>query len=172
MRYGEVETCRERLAKFCNGNGLDLGFGGNPIVPWAICIDQNRPAHLPNPGPTHLVGDATRLRWFSDNVFDFVFSSHLLEDFDDTAAVMLEWLRVIKRGGHLVLYLPNQQEYLRTCAKTGQDINTSHKHADFSLEYMQTVVLPRLNPIPVAIVHELYPVPNNPYSFDLVLKKQ
>ncbi len=39
--------------------------------------------------------------------FDLVFSSGLIEHFDDTSAVVAEHLRVLKPGGKLVLIVPN-----------------------------------------------------------------
>ena len=61
----------------------------------------------------------------------------LLEDFADTRAVLAEWLRVLKPGGRLILYLPDEQVYRRHCASTNQPYNTHHQHADFSLEFVR-----------------------------------
>lgn len=44
---------------------------------------------------------------FRAGVFDIVFSSGLIEHFDDTRAVIAEHLRVVKPGGRLVLIVPN-----------------------------------------------------------------
>lgn len=167
---GEQAWCRERLAKWCVGNGTDLGFGGAPILPTAICIDrpEGHPerCNLPPPvPPTHFVGDVRDLP-FKDNVLDYVFSSHCLEDMEDTAACLCEWARVLKVGGHIVLFLPDEQAYRADCAKWGNGPNGAHKHANFSLEYVKQC-LP-LNCVPV---HELWPVPGNNYSFDLVAQK-
>ena len=41
------------------------------------------------------------------DTFDLVYSSGLIEHFDDTAAVIAEHLRVVKPGGRLVLIVPN-----------------------------------------------------------------
>jgi SAM-dependent methyltransferase len=163
--------CRERLAKFCVGNGADLGFGGAPITPNAICIDRpeghpERAVVPPPVPPTHLVGDVRDLYWFKDGVLDFLFSSHCLEDFESTTEVLREWLRVIKPGGHLVLFLPDQQKYVEHCKANGEPANSAHKIPDFSLEYVKKHL-----PGGCEVVHELFPVPGNAYSFDLVVKK-
>jgi hypothetical protein len=62
--------------KYCTGSGLDIGFGGVPIAEQAIRVDQ--PTAYANTGtyPVQLGGDATKLRWFADGTFDFVYSSH------------------------------------------------------------------------------------------------
>lgn len=55
---------------------------------------------------------------------DAVFSSHLLEHFHDPAAALKEWWRVIKPGGFLVLYLPDEDLY----PKVGEfGANPDHK---------------------------------------------
>lgn len=165
----ETATCRERLAPFCAGNGLDIGAGGDPIVPWAICLDRaeadGRRAHV-GTSPTQLVGDAACLRWFRDGELDFVYSSHCLEDFKDTAAVLREWQRVLRHGGRLVLFLPDQAAYLADCAAKGTLPNQAHIHAEFSLAFVKA----RL-PSGLRVIHEQWPVPNNPYSFDLVCER-
>lgn len=170
----ETQFCRERLVCYCTGNGIDAGFGGDPISLSAICIDRapNDPmrAVIDDPAPTHLIGDVKSLHWFADGVLDYVFSSHCLEDFKDTQTVMQEWLRVLKPGGYLVLYLPDQAAYEAHCLKHGTLPNQAHIHSDFSLQFMiKTLLAAGIQDS--CIVHALWPVPNSPYSFDLVVRK-
>lgn len=171
---GETSSCRARLAPFCRGNGLDIGAGGDAICPRAICLDRDegdkRRTHV-GQDQTHLVGDAANLFWFKDGVLDYVYSSHCLEDFLDTAAVMKEWLRVIRPGGNLVLFLPDQAAYEADCAKHGGLPNQAHIHKCFSLSYVKAC-LATLGYNEQDIAHQLFPVPNNPYSFDLVIRKK
>ena len=160
----ETATCRERLMPYCQGCGLDIGFGGDPIVPWAITIDYN-----PETKP-QIVCDASNLP-FKDAVLDFVYSSHALEDFQRTGDALMEWLRVIKPGGYLVLFLPDQATYAARCLVDGILPNQAHKHAEFSLEFVKAALNAACSPPTWKIVHELFPVPGNPYSFDLVIQK-
>jgi len=171
----ETSSCRSRLSEYCVGyNGLDVGYGGDPIIPSAICIDRaeddGRRSHV-GQHPTHLVGDATKLSWFKSNSLDWVYSSHVLEDFDDTAAVLEEWLRVIKPGGNLILFLPDQAVYAAHCKTHGTLPNLAHKHADFGLSYMKAQ-MKKIGYVDDDIVHALWPVPGNDYSFDLVIRKK
>lgn len=170
----ETATCRERLAQYCTGVGVDLGFGGDGITPTAICIDRAeddlRRSKHPNPMPTHLVGDIARLHWFQDDCLDFVYSSHALEDFLNTKGVLKEWLRVLKPGGRLVLFLPDQAAYAAHCAAHSLSANKAHVHQTFSLKFVQQY-LRMLGVGPACVIHQLFPVPNNAYSFDLVVKK-
>jgi SAM-dependent methyltransferase len=168
----EVDTCRESLAPWCVGCGVDLGFGGSAITPSAICVDRAyldpSRAFCATASPTHLVGDIRHLKWFADGVLDYVFSSHALEDFEDTAVVLREWARVLKPGGRVVLFLPDQEVYERDCRMLGSLPNQAHKHKDFGLEYMRRVVAE----VPELVEeHSKWPVPYNPYSFELVLKR-
>ena len=44
---------------------------------------------------------------FKDNIFDYVFTSHVMEHFFDPVKVIQEHLRVIKKGGVLVYIIPH-----------------------------------------------------------------
>jgi len=162
----ETSRCRESLQKWCQGNGLDLGHGGDPIRPAAVTVDLPHPYSRVGHHPTNLEGDATSLYWFADGVLDYVYSSHLLEDFRNTRYVLLEWLRVLKPGGHLVLYCPDEKRFRRHCAETGQETNMAHKHLDFSLAKVMTI----MERLPVDIVWQKDAM--HDYSWALVVVKR
>lgn len=166
-RYAsETSKCRARLLPYCTGYGVDLGFGGDPISTHAIRVDSPQPYANTGESPVQLGGDATKLHWFRDGVLDFVYSSHLLEDFPDTETVLREWLRVLKPGGNLVIFCPDEQIYRAHCRRTGQIYNSNHKHADFSLQIIKN----SLNHIGgVRFIHETPLV--DIYSWELVAKK-
>ena len=44
---------------------------------------------------------------FKDNVFDYVFTSHVMEHFFDPIKAIKEHLRVVKKGGILLYIIPN-----------------------------------------------------------------
>lgn len=165
MPNSETSNCRERLKKYCVGYGVDLGYGGDPIVPSAITVDMPVPYTKLGDGELNLGGDATNLNWFSDGSLDYVYSSHLLEDFINTKEVLIEWLRVLKPGGNLILYLPNEQRFRAHCKKTGQPYNESHKLSDFGLIYLKEI----LRDLPVTIVYEKDEC--EAYSFEIVVRK-
>lgn len=165
-RVSETSKCRARLAPFCTGYGVDLGFGGDPITPHAIRVDFPRPYTEVGNNPVQLGGDAANLVWFRDGTLDFVFSSHLLEDFDDTAAPLREWLRVLKPGGRLIIFCPDEARYRVHCERTGQFHNPNHKHAHFSLDYVKGL-LAQIGG--TRVIHEAPVV--DIYSWDLVVEK-
>ena len=138
MYASETSKHRDIIAPFCSGYGLDIGFGGDPIIPTAIRLDLPRPYAETGEYGVQLGGDCTYLSWFRDECVDYVYSSHVLEDFPEerTVPIMKEWARPLQVGGRLILLLPDQQAYLEHCRRTGQPINEHHSIEHFSFEYI------------------------------------
>lgn len=137
----ETAEARKTLSPFCEGLGIDIGFGGDPINKNSITFD------LPNPYTKGKVkqilqGNCKSLNFICDEVFDYVYSSHVLEDFtyQELPKIIKEWRRILKVGGFLVINCPDQQRFLSHCKKTGQSINYNHKESDFSLQTFTAIV--------------------------------
>jgi len=165
----ETKSARPFLEKFCKGFGIDIGFGGSAITPTAITFDMPK-SYGPNfEGHKQILrGDCRSFPYICDEVFDYVYSSHLLEDFtySELAQILREWRRILKPGGHLVTNCPDQQKFLSHCKKTGQPCNDAHKEQDFSLENFKNIVLN------IGKWEEIYVNPTaGAYSWYLVLKK-
>ena len=141
MHKSETSKAREVLSKFCKGYGVDIGFGGDKIIPSAIGIDLDNPYTKTGDDPVQLGGDARKLKWFRDGVLDWVYSSHLLEDFENTTEILKEWARVLKRGGALVLYLPDEQAYREYSKKRGVGTNPAHKNEFFNLAHVEVCAI-------------------------------
>lgn len=163
----ETATFRHLFLKYCKGNGLDIGYGGDPIIPSAITIDLSYPKEGQH--PLNLHGDARNLRWFKDNVLDYVYSSHCLEDCEQTKAVIKEWLRVLKKGGYFLLLLPEQVRYLKFCTVHGNQPNPSHKDPNFGLAKVQNI-LANLG-IRILEVHPVLTIGDNDYNFAIISQK-
>lgn len=166
FKKSETSKARKSLAPFCKGNGIDIGFGGDPITKEAISVDLFSPYAKYKSHPLNLKGSGDNLYWFKDAVLDFVYSSHLLEDFEHTQRVLDEWIRVLKPKGKLVLFLPNEQLYRAYCKKNGKPSNHNHIHKHFSLDFVKQLLLKKDN---IKIIHEVKI--SNIYSFELVLEK-
>lgn len=124
----EASKCRKRVICFLSGNGIDIGCGSDRITQNAVGVDLSPSANLQ--------GDARNLYWFRDNVLDFVFSSHCLEDIVETEPTLAEWKRVLRVGGYMVLYLPHKLYY----PNIGKPhANTNHKH-DFVPEDILSIL--------------------------------
>ena len=162
----EVDKCRDRLSKYCVGDGLDIGCGGispdtrfyweNKIVPTAVGVDLAR---------TNLSGRADKLLWFTNGCMDYIFSSHLLEHLEDISGCLSEWFRVLKTGGMLVMYLPLQGFY--------PDIGKPGANKDHKINLTPNVVLAALGraQIKYSIISIEQRTNDNEYSFDFVVKK-
>ena len=98
------------------GRCLDLGCGPAKAFPHFVGIDSGKDTDLfgiqmrPD-----IKADISDLGMFGTESIDLVFSSHVLEHVEDWKAVLKEWWRVVKVGGHLALYLPHADFYPR-CA--------------------------------------------------------
>lgn len=118
---------------YLNGNGIDIGCGDDPVRPDCIAID------IPQAGYECYNGQGTlgktNLRAFADDLpfkdhsLDWVYSSHLIEDFDFSywRELIGEWVRVLKPGGTLVILVPDATKWAAALA-VGQPPNCAHKH--------------------------------------------
>jgi len=151
------------IVKWTRGRGLDLGCGLHKTFPHFIGVDNRKDAVLFGQpiNPDIVVESAAELPMFATGSMDFVFSSHLLEHFPETAydprrfatvierqlaekmltekhtavQALREWFRVIKRDGYLVLYVPDEDEY----PKVGEE-GANPDHA-LNLSYEKVVDL-------------------------------
>lgn len=148
MAGGETTRVRDVVTRYIHSYldhtamGLDLGYGGDAILKSAITLDTRQKYANFNDDPQHLVGDARNLYWFADGVLDYVYSSHLLEDFppSETEDILREWVRVVRPGGLVILYLPNEKRYREYCQRHGTIPNGAHQNFDMSLEFMKPVL--------------------------------
>jgi SAM-dependent methyltransferase len=89
------------------GDGIDIGCGEQPISLYAEFYPGMRslkPWDLPD-------GDGALLEGVEDEIYDFVHSSHSLEHMSDPRVAMANWIRVLKKGGHMVLLLPDEDMF-------------------------------------------------------------
>ena len=154
----EMLKCRYRLIPYCIGMGLDIGCGIEKIKPASIGIDYQQ-------GAADIVCDvAGGLTILADNSFDFIFSSHCLEDISDPEVILRDWWNKVKIGGNLVLYLPHKGLYPKKDEEGG---NPLHKY-DFSPEDIIQIMDGFAT---YEILHNEVHNEGDEYSFDLVFKK-
>lgn len=135
----ETSKVRHLVLPWCVGHGCDIGFGGDKVRnDDCVGIDLPRPY-------AHTGGDAVDVPCdvmrqpipLPDASFDYVYSSHLIEDFADTGAALREFARLVRTGGVLVLVFPDEPTYAAHCRATGTPLNTYHVHADMGLLRMK-----------------------------------
>jgi SAM-dependent methyltransferase len=83
---------------------LDIGYKGGgqnciPILPKATGVDLDFPGY-----------DGITLP-FDDGTVDAVYSSHCLEHIPDYTNAFLDWMRVLKIGGYMVIVVPHMHLY-------------------------------------------------------------
>lgn len=107
----EVAKTRWRAMPYLRGKGLDLGCGPEKILDTknVIGVDSDKDLGLFGIKANFDVqADVTNLSMFASRSFDFVFSSHVLEhvEYAKVPETLRGWCRLVKKGGHLTLYLP------------------------------------------------------------------
>lgn len=123
------------LAATLHRQGLEVGgpsraFGRRgifPVYPRASRIDNVNFAHqtawedasrdggefrfdATQPPGTQWIREAIALTGLANESYDFLLSSHCLEHVANPLAALVEWKRVTKVGGHLVLLLPDPKK--------------------------------------------------------------
>lgn len=134
LRAFTSETAKYRhiTTPYCQGCGVDIASQGDCVVPWAISFDlpeedfRRYSNGRPPKGAIHLRGYANKLP-FDTGSLDFVYSSHLLEDFLDWTPLLTEWTRVLKPGGRLIVVIPDAKLWAEALAN-GQPPNCAHRH--------------------------------------------
>src|SRR5260221_12495855 len=56
-------------------------------------------------------GDAQVMAGVPDDEFDFVHSSHCLEHLRDPNAALLQWVRIVRPGGFVIVTVPDEDLY-------------------------------------------------------------
>ena len=122
----EAQKIEWETVRYTRGQGLDLGCGPSKLWAHGIGVDNYAAtAQFGTAMRPDVASSCEKLTVFGSASMDWVFSSHLLEHIQDTAAALREWWRVLKPGGFLVLYLPHKDFYPNVGT---EGANPDHKH--------------------------------------------
>jgi ADP-heptose:LPS heptosyltransferase/SAM-dependent methyltransferase len=167
----EAAKVKFEIVQYTRGLGLDIGCGPHKAFPHFIGVDSKKDTALfgIQMEVDNVVEDAAQLPQVPDGKLDFVFSSHLLEHIADYKAALAEWWRIIKLGGHLVLYLPHRDLYPRI----GQPgANPDHKHDFVAGDIIDAMAVVACNSgSGYQIIMDEVRSERTEYSFLLVLQK-
>lgn len=155
ITVSETSKVRPHVIQYCVGHGCDIGFGGDKISK-VNCdgIDYARPYTKTGLDKVDIACDLfTQSIPVNDNTYDYVYSSHLIEDFEDTEKILSEFIRVLKRDATLILVFPNQEKYAKHCVETGQPLNLHHVHKEMGLDFMYECLF-KLNDVKYTVLYE------------------
>jgi ubiquinone/menaquinone biosynthesis C-methylase UbiE len=162
----ETSKVRHLVLDYCVGEGCDIGFGGDKIKKEHCAgIDFAQPYAHTGKEKVDVECDVIKDEIpVPNNTYDFVYTSHLIEDFEDTAKGLRKFIRILKPGGNLILVFPDQPKYEQTCARTGQPLNMYHVHKDMGEAFMLRV----LNGLP-GIQYDLLYSSNCEIDYNVIL---
>lgn len=149
------------VQKYCIGNGLDLGCSNRKKSCWAIGVDINREGgKIPE-----LIWNAEEELPFRSQTLDFVMGTHIAEHLKDPATSIVRWMKKIKRGGFLILIIPDKN-FVPNIGTKGCD--PSHLN-DWTPEDFKEQILPKLEIIPHEVIE--YGAIGNNWSFKCILRR-
>lgn len=110
---GETHKTRWRAVPYTHGKGLDLGCGREKLFETEFVVGVDNGCDSDCMATANIRMDVKDLSQFSAGSWDFAFSSFVLQYFPykEVPNVLREWMRVIKVGGCLCLYLPDEDQY-------------------------------------------------------------
>lgn len=135
----ETSKVRGMVLLYCKGRGCDVGFGGDKVVK-TDCdgIDYPQPYAYAGNDKVDIACDVIKEEIpVPDNTYDYVYTSHLIEDFADTSDALKKFIRILRPGGHLILVFPDQTMYEKYCKEINLPMNPYHVHADMGYDYMK-----------------------------------
>lgn len=106
--YFLINDIKEALEKYARGNFLDLGCGNKPYETLYKPLTQTRVGCdiiQSDKNRVDVICLATDLK-FSDNNFDSILCTQVLEHVYDHQTMVKEIYRVLKPGGHIMLTVP------------------------------------------------------------------
>ena len=112
-----ADARRRRYSRHLTGRGLEIGALGNPMpLPHAAEVlysDVLQPEQVDAmyPGSKHpdIISDSERFDGVANGAFDFVVANHVLEHVTDPIGALLEWHRILKPDGLLMISLPDKR---------------------------------------------------------------
>ncbi len=95
------------ISRYFRGKGIDIGAGNDPLGQYIelfplmeSCLSYDKAD-----------GDAQEMKGIPDGKYDFVHSSHCLEDLQSPIDALRNWFRILKPGGHMVVTVPDEDMY-------------------------------------------------------------
>jgi SAM-dependent methyltransferase len=100
---------RRYATRYLVGDGLDIGAGPDPLALHAEHFPLMQTCRVWD--TIYGDGDAMLMEGVEDESFDFVVSSHCLEHVASPSEALINWVRVTRPDGHLILIVPDEDRY-------------------------------------------------------------
>lgn len=123
------------LTRYFVGDGIDIGSGPDPLSRYRYLF----PFMFSCRNWDRNDGDAQTMSGVEDGAYNFVHSSHCLEDLEDPIEGLSNWVRICEPGGHLIITVPDEVLYEQGVWPSM--FNPAHKHK-FSIQNILTLVWP------------------------------
>lgn len=158
-REGEV------IRTYINGVTLDLGCGGNKTSPEVIGVDMIPQGEVIDTlshgtkSQADVHADVSKKLPFDNEYADTIIARHILEHTQDPIAVLREWSRVLKKGGKIIVAVPNQDMI------NSIPMNPEHLHS-----WNPQAMISLFNSVGLSVLEQLDP--QNGISFITIGDKQ
>lgn len=112
-----VDARRRRYARSMTGHGLEIGALGNPMsLPFAagvlysdVLTGEQIDGMYPGSRHPDVISDSERFPTVASETLDFIVANHVLEHLTDPLKALMEWHRILKPGGRLLLSVPDKR---------------------------------------------------------------
>lgn len=121
------------LTRYFVGHGIDIGGAPDPLGQYVRVF----PLMLSVRTWDMADGDAQFMSGVEDNSIDFVHASHCLEHMVDVREALINWIRITKPGGFIIITVPD--EVLYEHEKWPSAYNSDHKWS-FSVCNLQSTM--------------------------------
>ncbi len=133
------QKMREITVSQIEGRGIEFGAGSRPLpVPLNVSVEYSEPYDTPNQlNRMHYSNNCVPVTYneffdrqdgFSENLFDFVLTAHVIEHTTNPIRAICESYRTLKKGGKLILIVPDKR---RTFDKFREVTSLAHLIADY-----------------------------------------
>lgn len=101
---------RASFARLLHGEGLEIGALTDPLpIPHATRVLYSDWLVHPGSLVPDIISDSESFPAVADATFDFVVANHVLEHLTDPIRALIEWRRILKPDGLLMLALPDKR---------------------------------------------------------------
>lgn len=166
------------------GRGADIGCGSCPLIhpPCKIYVDQSeqpiaieaiteslKTYNFQQIKPKFIISNGSHCL-LGEDLFDFIFSSHMLEDLptiDDMILYLNVWSISLSKEGRIVLLMPDIEG--GRYPKAGEPGSNPSHQIDIGPKLFQEKILPELGLLKLV---QIDTIPHSSETFDVVLQRK